>query len=71
MSRTFDIQFITTNRDVKVGYVVVKKNCTVASINHGCITPELMSEEDIDMEINTLLAELEELRTTAKEKLKE
>ena len=71
MGLTFDIQFITTNRDVKVGYVVVKKNCTVASINHGCISLELMTEDDIDLEINNLLAELEELRTIAKKKLKE
>jgi hypothetical protein len=71
MSSIFDIEFITTKHDIKVGYVVVKKYCRVGSLKHDCITPELMSEEDIDEEINTLLAELEELRTIAKEKLKE
>ena len=71
MSKVFDLQFITTNRDVKIGYVVVKIYCRVGSLENDCITPELMSEEDIDLEINTLLAELEALRTTAKEMLKE
>lgn len=71
MGLTFDIKFITTKHDIKVGYVVAKKYCVVASIDHGCVSTELMTEDDIDETIDTFLAELEELRTAAKEKLKE
>ena len=70
MDNIFDIQFLTTNRDVKIGYVMVKKYCRVGSLNHDCISSELFTAEDVDKAINTLVAELEHLRAAAKRQLK-
>jgi len=69
MTRTFDIQFVNDPLVRPVGYIVVKNCVKLPFMDYDCITAGILTEKEIDDEIERLSAELEIVRKIAKEKL--
>ena len=69
MTRTFDIKFIDDPFIKPVGYIVVKNCVKLPFIDYDCVTAGILTEKEIDDEIERLSGELEVVRKIAKEKL--
>ena len=68
MTRTFDIKFIDDPFIKPVGYIVVKNCVKLPFIDYDCVTAGILTEKEIDDEIERLSGELEVVRKIAKEK---
>jgi hypothetical protein len=71
MTRTFDIKFIDDPFIKPVGYIVIKNSVKLPFIEYDCVTTGILTEKEIDDEVERLSAELEVVRKNAKKKLKQ